>query len=254
MRRCVFCSGEIPAGAPPEHVLPKWLEKFRPKDGAFRQTERPEVRGDISVPPRVPEHVSKRFDLVADTICPRCNHGWMSDLENEAAGLLTEMIEGRAQGLTIDHQVIISRWVTKTVLTWDQSQPPERRLFPLDCCRWLHDHQLPPPGSKVRLGHYRGESEELVQMICDGLYSDVPADQMAPGRPNAHRALIRIGALVMELLVAHGSVLRETGDIDALLLMVWPAVEVCSWPPRTTMTDEIWSLFVGPDTIPRRAA
>jgi hypothetical protein len=240
----------MPAGAPPEHVIPKWFVKFRPKRAVFRHTERPEIRGDIERPPWRPDFSSKKFELTADTICPRCNHGWMSDLESESSELLTRMIEGKPQGLSIEQQVLVSRWVAKTVLTWDQSQPSDRRFLPLDCCRWLNDNQLPPAGSRIRLARYEGESGEFVQMIYDALYTQVPSDPIAPGPPKAHRAAIRIGHLVAEFTVAEVAVLRETGDIASLLITTWPSVEVRSWPPRVAMTDEIWTRFVGPDKLP----
>lgn len=248
-RRCIFCGGAIPQGAPPEHVLPKWFGKFRPKGALFRHTERPEIRGDLENPPRVPEFSSKQFELTADTVCPGCNHGWMSDLENETAPPLTRMIAGEPQGLSIERQLLVSRWIAKTTLTWDQSQPPDRRLFPARSYRWLFDHQIPPPGARIRLARYSGESSEFVQMVYDGLYAEIPADPETPGPPTAHRALLRIGQLVAEFTVAERPVLRETGDIAGLLLTIWPSVDVCSWPPRIQMTDEVWARFVGPDRI-----
>ncbi len=40
MAHCVFCNGEIPAGAPPEHVIGKWMSKFRPKGAVVVYTWR----------------------------------------------------------------------------------------------------------------------------------------------------------------------------------------------------------------------
>ena len=253
---CVFCEGEIPPGAPPEHVIAKWFTKFRPKGAVFRHTERPEIRGNVEHPPRVPEFSSKKFDLTANTICPVCNHGWMSDLENDVSTLLTAIIEGEDQGLSVDRQVLLSRWVTKTALTWDQSKPRQRRFFPLHYCRWLHDHQLPPPGATIRLGRYLGDSREFVQMIYDGLYREAPANPEAPGMPQGHRAIMRIGQFVGELTITEEGkpVLRETGDIASLLVTIWPSVEAQSWPPRVALDDDIWRRFVGPDKLDRSAA
>ncbi len=255
-RHCVFCDAEISAGAPPEHVLPKWLgRRFRPKGAVFKHTERPEIRGDKEYPPAVPDYQSKKFDLTAKTVCAKCNHKWMSDLETQASPLLVPMIEGKARDLSVEQQALLSGWVAKTALTWDQSQPPNRRLFPLELCRALYKHRLPPPGSRVRLARYEGESPEFVQMIYDGLYSEVPDDPVSPGAPQAHRAAIRIGQLVAEFVVADdpGAVIRETGDIGSLLLTIWPSVSGHRWPPPVVMVDDIWTRFVGPDKLNKGA-
>ena len=46
MRRCVFCGDEIDPKAPPEHVLPKWVRRFRPPKGRFREVRAINVKGE----------------------------------------------------------------------------------------------------------------------------------------------------------------------------------------------------------------
>jgi hypothetical protein len=50
---------------------------------------------------------------------------------------------------------------------------------------------------------------------------------------------------------ARGNVDLQSGtpgvDISALLLTIWPAVNVGAWPPRIAMGDDTWTSFVGPD-------
>lgn len=228
-RRCVFCDGEIPDDAPPEHVLPQWLRKFRPKGKVFLHIFNPEEHGKALQPPPRPNFSAKKFELTADTICPTCNHGWMSDLETNCSPLLTPMIEGKPQGLDIPRQTLLSQWAVKTALTWDQSQPPERRMIPVRFCRWLYKHRLPPPGATVRLGQYRGsDPEEFVEMVYNAMYLEVPADSVPLPEPEAHRATIRIGQLVMELIITKDgrTVVRAVrGNINDLLITIWPSLE-----------------------------
>jgi hypothetical protein len=250
VRECAFCGGEIGENDPPEHVIPKWMGKFRPKGAVFLHTMRPEMRGDMELPAHLPEFRAKNFELTADSICARCNHGWMSDLETKSSPLLTPMIEGKAVGLDIERQVLVSTWVAKTALTFDQAMPPQRRLMPLRHCRWVKDHQLPPLGATVRLGRYDGDDPEFVRIVYDGLFREVPADPIAPGPPDGHRATIRIGQLVAEFTVTEDTkpVLRvRGGDIVDLLVTIWPTAEIKSWPPRQRFNDDTLSVFTSPD-------
>jgi hypothetical protein len=205
--RCVFCCATMPPGAPPEHVIPQWLAKFCPKGATFGHITYPELRGDKPYPPQRSFFRAKKFGLTADTVCADCNHHWMSNLESWASPILTHMIEGYAQGLSVERQVLISQWVAKTALTWDQSMNRESRMYPVSLCRWLYEHRTPPPGASVRLGRYSGPGD-FVQMVYDAMYSEVPADPMPPGPPEAHRATIRIGQLVMEFTVTKAANLR----------------------------------------------
>lgn len=222
-------------------MIPRWTEKFRPKGAVFQH---------IFDPAHRPNFKAKKFEVTADNVCPKCNHGWMSDLETHASPLLTPMIEGRPQGLDIKQQALISQWVVKTALTWDQSQPPERRLYPVSFCRWLYEHRLPPPGSTIRLGQYRGTgAAEFVEMVHNAMYREVPADPVDRGPSEAHRATIRIGWLVMELAITKDAspIIRAIGaNIDDLLLTIWPSVAIGSWPPRLAFDDASLRSLVRP--------
>jgi hypothetical protein len=87
-------------------------------------------------------------------------------------------------------------------------------------------------------------------MVYDALYSEVPANPMAPGPPEAHRATIRIGQLVMEFTVrdAANPVIKAIGgDIANLLITIWPSVEIVSWPPRVAFDEGAWRSFTAPE-------
>jgi hypothetical protein len=213
----------------------------------------PETRGEIDYPPERPIFSKKRFELVADTVCRDCNHHWMSDLETQASPLLTPMIEGEPHGLGLEQQVLLGRWITKTVLTWDQSMRPESRMYPAPFCRWLRDKQLPPPGAVVRLGKYEGSSRFFVYMSYEALWAEIPADLINPGPPDAHRTTIRIGQLMMEFTLredAKAVVHLKGGDIADLLITVWPATDITCWPPRILLNDTTLQSFLGPDIDP----
>jgi len=57
-RRCVFCEGVIAANDPPEHVIPKWMRRFRPKGGWFAGGPSVVLVGETQNPaPDLPAHL-----------------------------------------------------------------------------------------------------------------------------------------------------------------------------------------------------
>jgi hypothetical protein len=175
-RRRAFCQGEIEPGAPPEHVIPKWIGRAYPK-AMFVRTDRHgrQIR-------------SKVIKIMVDTVCSDCNHHWMSDLETWASPMLKRMLKGEHQGLTVEEQVTLAEWATKTAMALDQNYPPEERVGPAQVCKELMDRKLPPPGVGVHLAHYTG-SGDFLKIAHNDLYMRlvVPARvrQTGTARPSA---------------------------------------------------------------------
>lgn len=197
----------------------------------------------------MPEFRSKNLELTADTVCATCNHGWMSDLENEGAPILIPMVEGRPQGFDIERQVLVSTWVTKTALTFDQAMPPDGRGMPVEYCRWLYEHRLPPLGARVGLAHYEGRDGQFVRGVYHGLYDELSPDLVPTGPSEAHRTTIRIGQLVAEFTVTKDTepvLTVRGGDLTDVLVTIWPAVAATSWPPRLRFNDASLESFTSP--------
>jgi hypothetical protein len=236
-RRCAFCDGVIPADAPPEHVIPQWIGRAYP--GAMFTTTDMSGR----------KITSKVIEITVDTVCTRCNHGWMSDLETKASFLLKPMLKGERQGLSIEQQALLAQWATKTSMTLDQTSAPEQRLFSTDQCKRLMDNELPPPGTGVQLSRYAGEGVFL-DFGHNDLYRTAIADISNPGPPDGFRTAIRIDKLVLEVNVTSDSNLdlRPAGrNVRDLIMPIWPSVAPTSWPPPIAMSDATWKSFIEPD-------
>jgi hypothetical protein len=105
MRTCLFC------GATPvtdEHVVPNWMAKVLGVETMnvhdYRRGKVWEVGGDS-------------FELIAKHFCgPRCNRGWMRDLENAVIPFLSPLLLRRSS-VTREQQRVLGRWMWKTFLT-----------------------------------------------------------------------------------------------------------------------------------------
>jgi hypothetical protein len=237
-RTCVFCDEHIAPGTPAEHVIPDWIRRLRP-DGTVYQHK--------SKQPGVLTHRSKRIDITAKTVCRECNHGWMSDLETKASPILKPMIEGRLQGLSIEQQVLLSQWATKTAFMLDQSFRPSERAVPVSACRYLKRYELPPPGTVVQLGHYE-DAGDFIATAHNRLYARKVANRKDPGPADAFRAAMRIHRLVIGITVIDRApiTLRATGDYP-MLTTIWPSAELASWPPGLAFDDRTWAGFMEPE-------
>lgn len=106
-RKCVFCGGR--ENITMEHVYPNWLSTlFKNAPIGINEVEGDKInriwRGKV-------------FQHKVGLVCGRCNHGWMSDIENSTKDILTKIIfKYDAQILTKKDQNNISLWVQKTIL------------------------------------------------------------------------------------------------------------------------------------------
>jgi hypothetical protein len=238
IRRCSFCHEAIPKSVPPEHVIPKWVAREYP--GATFSSRRRD--GTII-------RSKKAIEITTDAVCPECNHHWMSDLETWASPLLKPMLKGGTQGLSVEQQVLIAQWATKTAMTLEQTYPVEERIFSPAQCKHLMDSKLPPPGFGVQLARYVGNGDFLA-MGHNDLYRRAIPVGTRPGPPDGHRTAIRIDQLVFEVNVtsdAHLDLRAAQIDVRDLILRIWPSVSPIAWPPRVVMSDATWTSFIEPD-------
>ena len=237
MRQCIFCHREIDAKAPPEHVIPQWISRAYPN--AMFTTKHRDGR----------VITSKVLEITVETVCKDCNHHWMSDLETRASPMLKPMLKGDTQGLSVEQQVTVSQWATKTAMTLDQTVPPGQRVFSAGECKLLMERKLPPPGAGVQLGRYVGGGIFL-DFGHNELYRRAIPTGPRRNPPDGHRTAIRIDQLVVEVNMtsdAHLDLRIAQTDVRDLLLPIWPSTQPVAWPPKIAMSDATWKSFVAPD-------
>ena len=242
-RLCVFCSSEIAEDDPPEHVVPQWLRRFRPKHAVFSHQPSIIVRG-ASPEPTTQGHtfVSKTPSITTDVVCRSCNGGWMSDLETRGSQLFPPMIEGDAKPLTPDDHAFTATWGTKTVMMW-QTIEPGLRTARLDAYKWLRTHKTPPPFTRVRIGHYIGNRLPFIQYGQENLIrTDIPEPSPDEFPTGGYRAILTIGRLLIEVFAAHDENtiarnIRFPEMTGPALIDSWPGLGPSHWPPRYALDD-----------------
>ncbi|MCW0405535.1 hypothetical protein NB689_002095 [Xanthomonas sacchari] len=112
--KCIHCKKrEILSD---EHIFPDWLSKKYPRRNKrtshrlnrpshHRFGEKPKIYSVASVRQGDP-YITK-----VSNVCKSCNNGWMSDLQNQAKGMIECLAEGEWPNLIEGDCNILSRWV-----------------------------------------------------------------------------------------------------------------------------------------------
>jgi hypothetical protein len=233
VEHCFFCGGVVAPSDPPEHVMPKWLRKFQPKGVRLKTQLGIIIHGDG--PPTPPSYISSGPEIKTNVVCGACNGHWMSDLETRASQLLTPMIDGNGQPLSVEDQAFLAVWATKTVMMW-QTAPSNRRAIPLAHYRWLHDRLTPPPLTKVRVGRFAAERELFIEYSQQNLFLPETPDPPPPGlNPHAWRGILTVGQLLLEVVGSgddQSVPARFPNMTGPVLLDIWPGTgKGVYWPP-----------------------
>ena len=109
-RRCRGCGTEMRGLRSREHILPQWLHPYIEMPGVSLEHRAVNEEGVRLLR----SHDLKSFAL--NSICNRCNNGWMSRLEMEVKPILLPLIIGKrsAQSLSADERTVLARWAFKT--------------------------------------------------------------------------------------------------------------------------------------------
>jgi hypothetical protein len=238
---CVFCDSEISRDDPPEHVLPKWLRRLRPKGARFIEPRAKVVRGESPAAlPKLPRAESKIPTVKTNLVCEACNGHWMSDLETRASLLLAPMILGQPRSLSIEEQAFIAVWGIKTDMTW-QTSPTAFRATPLRDYKHLRIHQTPPPHARVRLGRYVGAAfisfaDHNLAHLGPSTTGRIDLEHDPPG----HWTILRVGQLVFEIWGSDEGGMPQIHDPSLSgksMVDIWPSAADTYWSPSEVLDD-----------------
>jgi hypothetical protein len=239
MKRCVFC--DVAGKRTNEHVIPLWLgpllHRAQPPTGQSstgkRFTHRFNPGPDDASPPR--EWSTDEVDLVTNSVCERCNNGWLHNLETEARPLLTRLILGTETDLSSAEQKTVATWSYKTVLLFQLLRAKNARPIPHDRFHELFVHQRPPPEARVWFGAAKGNNaghETSTEVNMVNVQHEVPGffSALALGR----LLILCAGRLVP----GPEQVQPGSRGRTRMVVPVWPAsLRAIRWPPPEALED-----------------
>jgi hypothetical protein len=218
-----------------EDVLGQWLQRID-----LDQSQVPHGTGWLN---RIGREIGTRppYRQRIRDVCPECNSGWMSRLENTASRVLTPFILGTA-GLIVGSDLgAIAAWAQKTCVTAMYVSTAEDRAagygFPAAEYRELYetrDAQEPLPRSQFWMGRFDGAMAWSVRatplvVAVDGLPE--------PALPQGYLMTIVIGQLLLQgVRMTTPGVDLSVGAIQSMP-RIWPGVTTAGWPEGEPVGD-----------------
>lgn len=237
-KKCMWCGGS-PVNQ--EDVFAKWIGR------ALRHIVPPTVSVDIA------ERVSTtEGDVVHEhhvtvgmpagprrpVVCPKCNGGWMSEIENATKPVLKPMMLGSVPSggipLSEEDLVTLGTWATKTALVIDFASP-SRTVAGQKIRETFRQTRQPLPNSRIWLAAYVPDPGDL------SFWYKTPLGKEGGVAGSEHLVLttIGVGYFVVQVLLdvrddASGPPNRRP-DLTDLFFEAWPRHVNNMWPPKTAM-------------------
>jgi hypothetical protein len=228
-KQCLFCDNEANSK---EHLWSDWiLQRLGTQPTRIKMGKAPAKHMDHSV-------------VEVRCVCRvRCNAGWMSALESENIPIIGRLMENAATSLDATQQTSLALWTVMKAMVLDAVNDKNRgRFFTRKECESLRLERKIPDKTTIQIGAYTRKG-----YMADGtiVWLDFPN---APKAAKASVSTFVIGHLAVQVVTVHHEPQHENdpirtvaignGELDKLLLQIWPAGTLAvAWPPQATFTD-----------------
>ena len=191
---------------------------------------------------------------------PKCNGGWMKDIEDTIKPILVPLIRGEKRRLSQQEQVLIATWVAVkcTVLEFD---PGGDQISTWKQRRTLARRKRPSPTWKIWIGHYSGTGFKLSLSSYGLIFGPVPPNKA--NKLNSQSFTYVCGHLLIHLIRLPRHLKSRAWEfplpVASKLRKIWPVRAGASgftinWPPVALDGEEAesvssafyrWSRYVG---------
>jgi hypothetical protein len=154
--RCVFCNRP---GVDHQHIWPKWIRKLIGKDHVAR-VESIMTGGTLEAPTYA--HRKSQGGVhtkSARKVCPKCNRGWMRDIELAAEIPGTKLIKGEQIDLDKESQAKWAILAGQSALMIDLLGKSHNK-FPKSDLEFFYTHKTVPPRWYVGIGYFYGPTSQ----------------------------------------------------------------------------------------------
>ena len=249
-KRCIFCEGASGTSISKEHVLPDWLRELFPRSPSDTHTMGVVNWVELETGGLAPATSTHTRQGQASTrkvrfVCEKCNHGWLSTMEERTKPLLKRLVVGDRTYLSIIEQSALATWAVKTVMTAEFIEPT-KSMVPQDHHTFLMETQSPPAGWSIWIAGNGGTrwatgirhfSAQLNLLVIDEAENKVADHQVY----DIQSTTIGIGRLLI-----HSISCPPPGNMYALshpdksdLKPIWPLTgNTLYWPPTRYLNDD----------------
>lgn len=252
---CIFCEEIRKLSG--EHVWGNWTKDY------VERTSNKHNHANVFVPrPGEPEPAAVRIragdplDSKVHVVCEPCNNGWLSQIQNQAKGLLIPLFKGEACQLSLEDQAVLATWIAMATMTGEFLSADRKRIaIPQSDRRWLMEHQTAPPAWHIWIGDY--ERRDWPNQWAKASFPVVNADEVpaVPSgedqRPTMQTTAFTVGRLFAFAMSSHFPEIPAGWDWRTaplartkLVKLAPPTGQIITWPPET-MGDKDADAFAG---------
>ncbi len=191
-RPCIFCGG---AGLSKEHLFADWLRELFPRTNKDMHTfGTTKMWPNYTVERKQGHSGSKKIREV----CTVCNNGWISDLDNHAKLIASELIVGKPLRVNPDRQRTLATWLAKISMVGDHIER-QRSKVSQEHRSYLRDNLSPPSTWQIWVSSYGGLRWHHLRM------EQFRSALELPNRPKTYFVsnVIGMGAM-LALVLGHG--------------------------------------------------
>ncbi len=242
--QCVFCgaffTGGLSSGTR-EHIFSDWLADILPKthtshtQAITKINHQNDQAFDVisNFIPHNGDELSRKLKIV----CKNCNNGWMSRLETEVRGALTDLIKVNHITLTPNIQKVLATWIAVKTAVSEYTDLSTKTISEQDK-KFLKDHMVPPASWKIWIGSYEGlDWNKRFMHHGYALYTLNSDFGKICLIPNTQVTAWGIGKVFFYVFSSSNKSCIPNFD-SSLLKQIWPPIsESITWPPELTFSD-----------------
>jgi|SRR5579863_3023712 len=221
MRECLFCTNQADSR---EHLFPKWAIKDAKPKLPYRWAIGNRQAISIANP-----------NATVKSVCEKCNHGWMSCLEDASKKIIRPVSNDVSIWLSDKDQKLIARWAIKTAIVFESATDSERkRCFPKPEREALRVDLDLPACTTVWIGRYNHLG---LVALCDDFRANI---KEVPHICNGCVVTFLLNHLVMQIIRFNipseyqdraFAINTEPGPWNKSLIQIWPTEGTRMWPP-----------------------
>jgi len=248
MRVCMFC-GDSPVTR--EHIWPNWLNLIlAPKFDSYRQISTRKYPNEST---QERSHSTTKNSATTKIACAKCNNAWMATMEGSVKTLLAPIISQQIPtALSLEQQLLISAWVTKTAMVLDN-------LFDgPDCFTQserdaMRAQQVSPSHARIQMGALNSSAIEMGPIRYIRMQGHVSPIATSGDRADGFVIGIAVGPLLFCYLSSpdrSSASLTDTGRTFPRWFEILPPSRAVSWPLVESLNAES-SLELITEKLPR---
>ena len=226
---CLFCDN---LSGSKEHLWAAWIHRQK-NFGPLRITVG-----------KSPETIDDDPEQTINTVCRKCNNGWMSVLEQRNRSLIGCLLRDIAAPLNFEQQTFLAAWAVKTAMVLDSVKNLESNpLFyeKTECIQMRLDHTIP---ARTRIWIGRSSLSSLGAYGTDVAIVSPELRKLGMGMATT----IVVGHLAVQVFGMHiyaehvaknvEDVQPKPGNWANMLVPIWPiGPHSVMWPPQVTFTN-----------------